>query len=159
FKTVRRTYSRTKHMMEIARIVRPLNSTVGRIETIFPEADIEGVVRSIHDDAVYVGLNLPNEMVEEVRTFALMEPLHAIYDPNGPTFLYSDVSNGRAADGRPIPVGGVRDPARCPAVQALIKDPVLRAIVRSYLGHEPRTILPILSWSFASSMPDDERRR
>ena len=36
---------------------------------------------------------------------------------------------------------------------------MLRAIVRGYLGHEPRTIVPLLSWSFASSMADDERRR
>jgi hypothetical protein len=41
----------------------------------------------------------------------------------------------------------------------VIEDPVLRAIVHCYLGHEPRRMLPLLSWSFASSMPDDERRR
>lgn len=128
------------------------------IPTIFPSADVSDIVQSIRDEAVFVGLNLPAHIIDEIKTFALTEPLHAIYDPKGPTFHYSDVQNGIAADGRPMPIGGVSDPARCPAVQKIINDPVLRSIVRKYLGHEPRKITTILDWSFGSSMTDEQRR-
>jgi hypothetical protein len=109
--------------------------------------------------AVFVGLQLPADIIAEIRAFAQSEPLHAIYDPDGPTFQYSDVSEGKSADGRLMPVGGVREPSRCSAVQAVVDDPVLRGIVRGYLGHEPRRILTILHWSFASGMTDEDRRR
>ncbi|EPE96159.1 hypothetical protein RGCCGE502_22020 [Rhizobium grahamii CCGE 502] len=126
--------------------------------TLFPAADVPEIVKSIRKEAVFVGLNLPAYVVEEIKEFALRQPLHAIYDPNGPTFRYSDVSDGTAADGRRMPVGGVSNPERCPAVQRLIDDPVLRSIVREYFGHEPRKIIALLHWSFGSPMDDEERR-
>ncbi|MDQ0559882.1 hypothetical protein QO004_001664 [Rhizobium mesoamericanum] len=129
------------------------------LPTLFPHASVPDIVQSIRDEAVFVGLNLPSHIVDEIKTFALAEPLHAIYDPKGPTFHYSEVLNGIASDGRPMPVGGVSDPARCPAVQKVIDDPILRSIVRKYLGHEPRNIITILAWNFASPMTDEERRR
>jgi len=116
-------------------------------------------VQTVRQEAVYVGLNLPSAIIAEIKAFALSEPLHAIYAPNGPIFRYADVLNGFAPDGRPIPVGGVSDPQRCPAIQTIINDPILRCIVRRYLGHEPRKVLALLSWTFCSAMTDDERRR
>lgn len=127
--------------------------------TLFGGTDIPRVVDSISKEAVFIGLNLPADIVARIKAFALSEPLHAIYDPQGPTFAYSDVTNGITADGRRMPIGGVRDPIRCPAVRAVVEDPVLRAIVRRYLGHAPRKIVTILDWSFASAMTDEERRR
>jgi hypothetical protein len=44
-------------------------------------------------------------------------------------------------------------------VQAVVNDPVLRSIVRNYLGHEPREVMTIINWSFASDFSDEERRR
>jgi hypothetical protein len=104
-------------------------------------------------------LNLPANIVAEIDAFARSEPLHANYDPQGPTFRYADVRGGKTPDGRLVPIGGVREPTRCPAVQAVVNDPVLRAIVRDYLGHEPREVLTIINWSFASHFSDEERRR
>jgi hypothetical protein len=97
--------------------------------------------------------------VAEIRAFALSEPLHAIYDRYGPTFRYADVSNGKATDGRPIPVAGVPEPMRCPAVRQIVDDPVVQAIVRKYLGYAPKRLLTLLSWTFASDISDDDRRR
>jgi hypothetical protein len=160
FRAVRATYSGVRRALEAPGRVRQGRYLANdRHPTLFPDADVSSVVRAIRDEAVFVGLNLPDGAVAEIKEFALAEPLHAIYDPTGPTFRYSDVSDGKAADGRPIPVGGIRDPARCPAVKRVINDPVLRAIVRGYLGHEPRKIITILDWSFGSSMSDQDRRR
>jgi hypothetical protein len=127
--------------------------------TLFPEADISQIVQAIREEAVFIGLKLPPPVIAEIEAFARSEPLHAIYDPKGPTFTYSDVVRGMCVDGRPMPVGGISDPSRCPAVQKVTNDPVLRAIVRKYLGHEPRQIMTILHWSFASDIADEERRK
>ncbi len=127
--------------------------------TLFPGANISEITRTINADAVYVGLNLPAETVAEIAEFARTEPLHANYDPDGPTFHYADVQRGRTPDGRSVAIGGVYKPCRCPAVQAVVDDPVLRSIVTGYLGHTPREIMTILHWSFASDFDDEERRR
>jgi len=116
-------------------------------------------VQTIREEAVFVGLNLPAGIVADIEAFARSEPLHAIYDPEGASFRYSDIVRGRSADGRSMPIGGIREPSRCAAVKAIVNDPVLRAIVRGYLGHEPRRVMTILDWSFASDITDQERRR
>ena len=157
FRTVRAAYSGYRWATE----GRPsaAKSGEGACASLFPGTDVNKAVQAIRDDAVYVGLRLPPNIVSEILEFARSEPLHAIYDPDGPTFHYEDVVNGRAADGRPMPVGGIREPSRCPAVQAVINDPVLRSIVSRYVKHSPRIVKPILHWSFGSSMEDEERRR
>jgi hypothetical protein len=127
--------------------------------SLFKNVSTERIVKAIREEAVYVGLTLPQNIVSEIKEFALTEPLHAIYDPNGPEFRHADVSNGICKDGRRMPIGGVRDPARCDAVKAVVNDPGLRQIVKQYLGHEPRKIVTILDWSFGSSMSDEERRK
>ena len=157
FKTVRATYSGLRHWR--AGFASAPTSDIDENTTLFPATDINHVVQTIRDEAVFVGLKLPGGIVAEIDAFARSEPLHAIYDPEGPTFLYSDVVRGRCADGRPIPAGGIREPSRCPAVKAVVNDPVLRAIVRGYLGHEPRRVMTLLGWSFASDIADQERRR
>lgn len=157
FKTVRATYSGVRHAFEAASGRSKI--PVSRRSTLFPNTDIDEVVKRIRKEAVFVGLKLPPDIISAIKAFAQSEPLHAIYDPNGPTFLYSDVVKGVAADGRPMPIGGVRESSRNPAVREVVEDPVLREIVRRYLGHQPRTIKTILDWSFASDMNDAERRR
>ncbi len=156
FRLVRIGYSSARGAAELFK-----RKPVGRwsMPTLFPHANVPDIVQSIRDEAVFVGLNLPGYLVDQIREFALSEPLHAIYDPTGPTFRYSDVKDGVAADGRLMPIGGITKPERCSAVQKVIDDPILRSIVRKYLGHEPRKIVTILDWSFASAMNDEERRR
>ena len=127
--------------------------------TLFPDTDVEQVVRTIREEAVFIGLKLPAHIIGEIEAFGRSEPLHARNDPDGPTFYHSGVVRGQAADGRSTPLGGVRDPSRCPAVRAVVEDPVLRQTVRSYLGYEPRRVMTLLDWSFASDFTDGERRQ
>lgn len=157
FRTVRVAYSGVRHLA--TGFGGPSIADAGNAITLFPGIDVEQVVQTIRKEAVFVGLQLPIDVVAGIEAFARSEPLHAIFDPTGPTFNYSEVVRGKSADGRAIPVGGVRDPARCPAVQAVVQDPILRTIVRNYLGHEPRRVMTLLSWSFASDLTDAQRRR
>jgi hypothetical protein len=155
FKTVRIAYGGARRLMDRS-VGHEAN---GSATTLFGDVDVKRVIQTIREDAVFVGLELPAEIVAEIAAFGRSEPLYAGYDPAGPKFHYADVTRGRTPDGRPVPIGGIADPARCPAVQAIVNDPVLRAIVRGYLGHEPRKVMTILDWSFASDFSDEERRR
>jgi hypothetical protein len=157
FRTVRSAYSGVRQLA--ACFGSSAVSDVNGHTTLFPGADISRIVQTIREEAVFVGLQLPADTIAEIDAFARSQPLHAIFDPTGPTFKYADVVRGKCVDGRAVPVGGVREPFRCPAVQTIINDPVLRAVVRSYLGHEPRRVMTILDWSFASDLTDRERRK
>jgi hypothetical protein len=157
FRTVRSAYSGVRQLA--ASFGSTAVSDADEHTTLFPGTDISRVVQTIREEAVFVGLQLPAGIVAEIDAFARSEPLHAIFDPTGPTFKYADVVRGKCVDGRAVPVGGIREPSRCPAVQAVVNDPALRAIVRSYLGHEPRRVMTILDWSFASDFTDEARRR
>ena len=154
FRIVRLAYGGMRRLTD-----RPAPVPQNGCSTLFPNAIVAQIVETISKEAVFVGLNLPANIVAEIDSFARSEPLHTNYDPDGPTFRYSDVIRGKAPDGRSAPIGGIHQPARCPAVQAVIDDPILRAVVRTYLGHEPRRVNTILDWSFASDFSDEERRR
>jgi hypothetical protein len=154
FHSVRKAYGGLRRLTDSRIAVPPKVHS-----TLFPNTKVEQIVRTISKEAVFVGLNLPADIVAEIDAFARSEPLHANYDPNGPTFRYADVRRGKIPDGRSVPIGGIREPRRCAAVQAVVEDPVLRSIVNSYLGHEPRQIMTILDWSFASDFTDEERRK
>jgi hypothetical protein len=157
FRTVRVSYSGLQRFRRAVRRVPP-PEIAGR-PTLFPNTDVDQVIRTIREEAVFVGLKLPADTIAEIEAFGRSEPLHARNDPDGPTFGYSEVVRGKSADGRQVPLGGVRDPSRCPAVRQVVEDPVLRAIVVKYLGYEPSRVTTILGWSFASDFTDEERRR
>jgi hypothetical protein len=53
---------------------------VGRT-TLFPDADVDEIVRTIHDAAVFIGLNLPgSSIINEIENFSRTEPLHPVID-------------------------------------------------------------------------------
>ena len=155
FKTVRDSYSGARRLAEL---VNQPAAVEGKQDTLFPALDVAQVVRTIREEAVFVGLQLPAELVSEIEAFCLREPLHTREDPDGATFYHDDVTNGRLANGRPTPIGGVKDPLRCPAVRMVVEDPVLNRVVREYLRFSPKNVLPLLYWSFASDFTDEERR-
>ncbi|MCK1403844.1 hypothetical protein IVB45_13695 [Bradyrhizobium sp. 4] len=154
FWTVRSVYGGARRLMDRRVSVQQNGSS-----TLFPDQNVDQIASTISEEAVFIGLNLPAHIVNEIDTFARKEPLHTNYDSDGPTFRYSDVIRGKAPDGRSAPIAGISNPTRCPAVQAIVDDPVLRAIVGTYLGHEPHKVLTILGWSFASDFSEEERRR
>src|SRR4051812_28358490 len=88
FKTVRATYSGLRHLADGFASARICD--IDEHTTLFPGTDIDNVVQPVREEAVFVGLTLPAGTVADIDAFARSEPLHAIYDPEGPTFLYSD---------------------------------------------------------------------
>jgi hypothetical protein len=155
FRAVRMSYSRIRRLRETG---FRMSAEISGGQTLFPDIDVAQAVKSIRDDAVFLGIRLPATIVREIDAFCRSTPLFARHDPDGPTFFHHDVIRGRTPDGRPTPTGSIRDPMSCRAVRAIVEDPVLRAIARNYLGYEPDTDAPILYWSLASDFTDEERR-
>ncbi len=85
FRTVRLAYSGIRRLTDSRVLVQQNGSS-----TLFPNANIDGIVKDISKDAVFLGLNLPANIVAEINAFARSEPLHTNYDPLGPTFQYAD---------------------------------------------------------------------
>ena len=155
FRVVRISYSRIRRFCET---VFRVSAEISGRKTLFPDIDVAQAVKTIREDAVFLGICLPATVVREIDTFCRCTPLFARHDPDGPTFFHHDVIRGHAPDGRPTPTGSIRDPMSCGAVRAIVEDPVLRAIARNYLRYEPDTDAPILYWSLASDFTDEERR-
>jgi len=156
FKTVRVCYSSVQRLRTVGR-GSPATKGVG--PTLFPNTDVHQVVRTIQDEAVFIGLKLPDHIIKEIEGFARSEPLHPGNRPHDPTFHYVDVVQGRLPDGRLVPIAGIANPCRSPAVQSVVEDPVLRTVIRNYLGYEPTEVLTLLNWNFASDFTDEEHRR
>src|ERR1700744_2479013 len=57
FKTVRSAYSGARRLMETITPGAP--HTNGSGQSLFPDADVGRIIKSIREEAVYVGLNLP----------------------------------------------------------------------------------------------------
>ncbi len=156
FTSVRTFYSLTRGILErFSPSLEPPSAT----PTLFPEINVAQAVERIREDAVFTALRLPLRIVEQIEQFCRSEPLFARNDPSGPRFRHAEVRNGYTPDGRPAPLGPITDPLRCQAVREVVEDPVLRKIVRGYLGYTPRKIMPLLYWSFASTFAESERRR
>src|SRR4029079_8253570 len=85
FRTVRLLYGGMRRLVDGPIPVRDARPT------LFPDADVKQIVHTVRKEAVFVGLTLPTSTIAEIDAFARAEPLHANYDPNGPTFRYADV--------------------------------------------------------------------
>ena len=94
FKTVRATYSHVRRIAE--RFAPNVSDNRDGQSTLFPHVDVDPIAQEVRSEAVFIGLNLPADIVAEIRAFAESEPLHASYDPDGSEFMYSEVANGNA---------------------------------------------------------------
>ena len=123
--------------------------------TLFPNADVQQIVRSIFEEAVFVGLDLPADTVAEINAFARSEPLHASYDPYGATFRRGPA---RKSPRRKIRVYRWHSRSATLSGRRSCCERSRLAIDRAR-RQTPRRILTILDWSFASDLTDNERRK
>src|SRR3954470_6873285 len=80
FKTIRIAYGGARRLMD-----RPVGGGANaNAPTLFSGVDVNRIIKTIRQDAVFVGLKLPAETVEEIAAFGRAEPLFAGYDPTGP---------------------------------------------------------------------------
>lgn len=125
--------------------------------TLFPRISVDAAVAEVRRDSVSFGFDLPPDVLAEIQAFAVT--VECRERGRERTFRRRDVVNGRLADGTPLVHGLIDDPLRCAAVRRVAEDPVLLEAASRFLGYRVRRLLPRLFWSFASGVPDDERRR
>ncbi|MBX6320718.1 MAG: hypothetical protein IRY94_02715 [Rhodospirillaceae bacterium] len=155
FRTVRRGYSVLRRLQQT--FVPPAAGTGLTAESLFSGHVKAEVLERLRRDGIYVGLQLPPAMVEEVVTFARAAPLTRWAEEE--SFLYGDVRDGRLPNGEPVVVGSVRDPEACPTVARIKNDPLLREFVSAYLGYVPQRSRVVLFWNFASNLSEAERSK
>ena len=67
FKVVRVCYSGVQRLRMVGQ-ASPVTKSAG--PTLFPNTDVDQVVRTIQEEAVFIGLKLPNPIINEIEEFA-----------------------------------------------------------------------------------------
>lgn len=155
FPTVRRSYTAVRRTVQkLAPPHLPLDAAP---VVDIPGYDLDGIIETLHRDSIFAGLQISPAMVAGLQDYARSNPLTR-WDL-AENFRYDDVANGRLADGRPVVVASVHKPERCPTIAQMMRDRRLYAIASTHLGYAPTAIRPVLFWTFASDLPESERRK
>ena len=125
----------------------------------FAALDREAFVQRLERDGVAFGLTLPPATVEAIRAFAAARPCHADRRADA-GFMATELAQAQAALGKPILVAQCFNTATdCPAIAALVDDPVLQWIAARYLRSLPRFVGANLWWTFPVQALEADRDR
>lgn len=139
---------------------KPKNcENTSEICTLFPEIDIESVVSGLKRDGLYLGINLPPNIVEAVISFANTQPCFGNRDPRY-GFSLSQRKIAEGYYGLKFPLAGYYNSAMlCPEINSLQNDPKFLAIAERYFGCKAVHISTMLWWSFAEEITDQQKAR
>lgn len=102
----------------------------------------------LHREGLSMGLSLPAEIAERIRTFAEQTPCFGNFDRSVP-FLPHHHRDAERSLGRPILVGHYLERIeQSPDIERVRSDPLLRDIANQYLHAKPILISTRLWWSF-----------
>ncbi|MFB8787761.1 MAG: hypothetical protein U7123_02660 [Potamolinea sp.] len=127
--------------------------------SIWKKLNTNPIVELLKKDSFALGITLPNNLVKEIREFAIKMPCYG----NGITnlgFYYPDKTQAEKKHGKSFLSGKYYNTASfCPAIKKLESDPSLLAIAAEYLQAEPLHQGNQLSWTFPTESTIYERRR
>ncbi|NER22062.1 MAG: hypothetical protein F6J86_12705 [Symploca sp. SIO1B1] len=119
--------------------------------SIFPDLNVDEAAAALRKDGYYIGLKLPQDIVQELREFAHSSTCYGDRNPEY-SFNYAQKEQVEAKVGKKFMLGSYMDSTdTCPAFQKLKNDPGLLAIAARYLGTEPNCVENELCWSFPVS--------
>ena len=128
-------------------------------DSIFNNIDLNETIQSLKQKGISRNLNLPAQIIQEIRDLALTKPCH---EPNNPRFSFdaSEKEQVMMQTGKPL-IRGIYDNTilSCPTIKKLETDPTLLAIAAAYLNAEPIHHDTQLWWSFAVESTLYERRQ
>ncbi len=102
--------------------------------SLFPELDIETVANSLKRDGLYLGIHLPNPVVQEILDFALKTDCYG-GGKFGFGFTLSEKEQVEQEEHKSFYMAQYYNTQRhCPAIAKLASDPKLIAIASRYLG-------------------------
>lgn len=128
-------------------------------KSYFTNLDRSDFVQRLRDDGIAFGLTLPPVVVEEIRTWAEVQPCYADREPKQ-GFRLEDRAAAEAKLGKPILLAQyLNTTTECAAIARLAEDPVLRWIAASYLGSLPTFVGANLWWTFPVKALEEDRTK
>jgi hypothetical protein len=114
----------------------------------FQSVDTRQFVLRLREDGLAMGLQLPQAIVQEIRAFAATTPCYADRDA-AHGFHVADHRAAQQALGKPVLLAQYfNTESDCPAIAALVRDPVLLSIAAQYLESTPTFVGANLWWTF-----------
>lgn len=127
-----------------------LHGTTQRFEdSIFPDVNVDDVVRSLQTDGLALNLNLPADIVQDLMAFAETHPCYGDRNPD----LEFDINHRAEYEqqlGRSLMLGSyLNSHSQCEAFLKIKNDPKILAIASRYLAAEnPCYLTSEIAWSF-----------
>lgn len=117
--------------------------------SIFGNINVDEIVSFVTTDSYYPGINLPQNVLQEILEFAKSAICYGNRDPTL-GFYYSEKEEIEAKFGKQFHIASYLNET-CSAVKQLENDPGLLAIAAKFLGTDPVHIGSEISWSFPVS--------
>jgi len=125
--------------------------------SLFPDLEVSEAVSALKHDGVYLGINLPAEVLSDILEYCSTAVLYGNQDP-AMGFRHSQQAAAEEKNGRPFSIACFFNTVKdCPAIRALTEDSGLLAIAAAYLGCVPRFHGIHLRKSYVVSTSDWER--
>lgn len=128
-------------------------------ESAFSEVCPELIVQSVIKDGLYLGLNLPSALLEEIVTYAKQYPCYGDHKPEF-GFHYAQKQEAQRWYSREFVTASYFNTVEnCPAIEQLTHDPLVLSIAADYLGTDPVLVSSQLWWSFVTESSLQARRK
>ncbi|MBD2516040.1 hypothetical protein H6G93_13670 [Nostoc sp. FACHB-973] len=127
--------------------------------SLFPDIDVDLVVKNLKQNGFYLGINLPEEIVKEIVNFADYHACYGDYKPHL-GFFYPQKELAEKHYSQTFKLAGYFNTAlHCPVIKKLQNDPKLLAIAAQYLECKPVHLSNQLWWSFAGETTKFEKMK
>ncbi len=116
--------------------------------SVFSDLDVDAIADAIRTEGVFLGINLPDAVLQDILQFASINPCYINRNSNRP-LRYNYLAEGFQPVADDIRVGSYLSTGKlCESIRNLETDPTLLAIAARYLGSEPILMGHELSWNF-----------
>lgn len=124
---------------------------VNKDNSIFKNIDLNLAVESIKERGYFLGLQLPDCILQEILAYAYYADI-SIDGDRGWEFKYSAKKEAEQHYNRNILIGNyLAINTECSAMQKLAGDPQLKEVATKYLGTEPVLVRSQMGWTFVGS--------
>lgn len=125
--------------------------------SLFENLDSDRVVAALDKDGLFLGINLPREIAQEILNFAKESVCYGNKKPQF-AFRYIDRAQAEANYGFAFTTAGFFNTALlCPVIRQLESDPKLLEIAAKYLNTKPKHLGNQLWWSFPGESKISEK--
>lgn len=124
--------------------------------SVFSDLDPDLVVRTLKRDGLYLGIQIPPHMLEEILDFVRTTTYCGNGDEKLP-FSLADRKVQEAKAGKDFRIGYNFNPTECEAIRQLADDPKLREIAAKYFDSQPILTSSQLWWTFVNDAPAEGR--